>query len=131
MRKGFNPRTHSRCDIPNRRLRKVELVSIHAPTRGATCYLAKSYYSRYSFNPRTHSRCDCAGYFGDDGVSVFQSTHPLEVRPDILTCKNLAIMFQSTHPLEVRPRPLQPKSKEMMFQSTHPLEVRLIAFNCY
>ena len=33
-------------------------VSIHAPTRGATCF--SSIYSRcvYSFNPRTHTGCD-------------------------------------------------------------------------
>ena len=55
---GFNPRTHTGCDT--KRLYRVNLgrmVSIHAPTRGAT-YREIAYALNRGFNPRTHTGCD-------------------------------------------------------------------------
>ena len=56
------------------------LVSIHAPTWGATYYPVGRRHRRGCFNPRTHMGCD-PGYQGK-GVSSpkFQSTHPHGVR---------------------------------------------------
>ena len=34
------------------------LVSIHAPTRGATQRFCRGHHTRQSFNPRTHTGCD-------------------------------------------------------------------------
>ena len=79
--KCFNPRTHTGCDnkVQNEvkkasefqsthphgvRLPQdagtytVNIVSIHAPTRGATQCGLGSYPVVISFNPRTHTGCD-------------------------------------------------------------------------
>ena len=56
---SFNPRTHTGCDLTNLTFWVVDyMVSIHAPTRGAT--LSKIYVVRRldCFNPRTHTGCD-------------------------------------------------------------------------
>ena len=98
---GFNPRTHTGCDsrsytqhvfimvsihAPTRGatlhgpvLRRGIRVSIHAPTRGATLiFQTKTNFSR-RFNPRTHTGCDIVPLVR--GVAgVFQSTHPHGVR---------------------------------------------------
>ena len=39
-RKSFNPRTHTGCDMVISSVRGQQIVSIHAPTRGATVYSA-------------------------------------------------------------------------------------------
>ena len=57
---SFNPRTHTGCDLINRPVKLIILVSIHAPTRGATeIDFIFSTITR-SFNPRTHTGCDKA-----------------------------------------------------------------------
>ena len=40
--KGFNPRTHTGCDVPRSFGRNQLIVSIHAPTRGATLTTTKA-----------------------------------------------------------------------------------------
>ena len=77
---GFNPRTHTGCDDLLFRYGVLVLVSIHAPTRGATDFPVFTYssipvsihaptrgathttgdYTTISecFNPRTHTGCD-------------------------------------------------------------------------
>ena len=145
----FNPRTHSGCDKEDSYCLAVFIVSIHAPTRGATKFLFNDISHRYvsihaptrgatsnrfqstfsglSFNPRTHSGCD------------YTSGEP----------KRYAILFQSTHPLGVRRKSGKIRSPKkcfnprthsgcdivsvhvfifiFQFQSTHPLGVRLKA----
>ncbi len=78
--RGFNPRTHTGCDDLLFRYGVLVLVSIHAPTRGATITLfdisppfhvsihaptrgatalgEKRNSKGFSFNPRTHTGCD-------------------------------------------------------------------------
>ena len=82
--KSFNPRTHAGCDrtitvscwaaslfqsthprgvrllppFPSFRFNMI--VSIHAPTRGATKTVAENNYRLCGFNPRTHAGCDIA-----------------------------------------------------------------------
>ena len=55
----FNPRTHTGCDFA---AFQSDLghqnVSIHAPTRGATCLGNTLRPPCQGFNPRTHTGCD-------------------------------------------------------------------------
>ena len=78
---SFNPRTHEGCDeVINKvivhelwfqsthpqgvrqdeelRIIRPRIVSIHAPTRGATKTLVSLIWALRSFNPRTHEGCD-------------------------------------------------------------------------
>ena len=55
---SFNPRTHTGCDIPSKHLHHGVIVSIHAPTRGATSSLCNRPDGLICFNPRTHTGCD-------------------------------------------------------------------------
>ena len=55
------------------------IVSIHAPTRGATITTKLSFRRLKSFNPRTYERCDVAMDCRESAL-VFQSTHLREVR---------------------------------------------------
>ena len=75
----FNPRTHEGCDECGINLYVREIVSIHAPTRGATLM---------GFH-KVHNK-------------AFQSTHPRGVR--LIGSSNYAFSneFQSTHPRGVR-----------------------------
>ena len=56
--KCFNPRTHTGCDNLKSIFRKIDKVSIHAPTRGATFRVIPDTTKIQSFNPRTHTGCD-------------------------------------------------------------------------
>ena len=58
----------------------MELVSIHAPTRGATVLIIGTLLMDLGFNPRTHTGCDKAAGVEDIPKTVFQSTHPHGVR---------------------------------------------------
>ena len=78
---SFNPRTHTGCDSGLQFLDKFPwLVSIHAPTRGATIRSRKNTIPRY----------------------MFQSTHPHGVRPQWDVKTLVEYLFQSTHPHGVR-----------------------------
>ena len=55
-------------------------VSIHAPTWGATESVAKTDGWSISFNPRTHMGCDPNNQIQKCNVALFQSTHPHGVR---------------------------------------------------
>ena len=80
--RSFNPRTHTGCDYAvgwcaNYTFKfqsthphgvrpfwqlfhclNTDIVSIHAPTRGATSWLIRYGLYRHCFNPRTHTGCD-------------------------------------------------------------------------
>ena len=124
------------------------IVSIHAPTQGATVITISSITLRGGFNPRTHAGCDpvcsvrdnLSGCFNprthagcdstilhqDRYLLLFQSTHPRRVRlpPDsYYQCEE---MFQSTHPRRVRLLPTITLASHVLFQSTHPRRVRLL-----
>ena len=70
---GVRPPCHATCNTS-------QWVSIHAPTRGATCILFYCSEMTYSFNPRTHTGCDsyCSAQYRC--FREFQSTHPHGVR---------------------------------------------------
>ena len=101
----------------------VNAVSIHAPTRGATRWVAASQSEAGSFNPRTHTGCD------DTEKQAwrcfkFQSTHPHGVRQAISDNIDILRKFQSTHPHGVRQKVRTYGGKLTEFQSTHPHGVR-------
>ncbi len=50
------------------------VVSIHAPVKGATV-CAQYCRCGHSFNPRTRERCDLV-FKIDNSIMLFQSTHP-------------------------------------------------------
>ena len=77
-------------------------VSIHAPTRGATCLNTTS-----------------------EPINLFQSTHPRGVRHLQAQRCSRPKKFQSTHPRGVRqPTGSVESSENNVFQSTHPRGVR-------
>ena len=98
---GFNPRTHSGCDWCVRVIRTRELVSIHAPTRGATYNIINSgRILKVSIHAPTRGATLTSGQTIES--FKFQSTHPLGVRPANPPLARMAARFQSTHPLGVR-----------------------------
>ena len=103
-----------------------KIVSIHAPSQGATLqkraweYISTTFQSTHPhgvrpfrhgrdrhrhtcFNPRTLTGCDCIGCGLMCIFMVFQSTHPHGVRHLVLDTVKTASSFQSTHPHGVRP----------------------------
>ena len=101
--KRFNPRTHTGCDLSANTPLSDFVVSIHAPTRGATFSLLNSLSS----------------------AALFQSTHPHGVRQAAHLFAKTFNKFQSTHPHGVRPSGSSALSGGKLFQSTHPHGVRL------
>ena len=144
----FNPRTHEGCDQyflsrsayfrifqsthprgVRRMVRRQQCpqfgISIHAPTRGATCPCKVHPSAHVYFNPRTHEGCDNAAITNLYGSCEFQSTHPRGVRPPGKTGRRKEIcIFQSTHPRGVRLKDANEDAADAEFQSTHPRGVR-------
>ena len=128
------------------------MVSIHAPTRGATVLSRSGIRPMVSFNPRTHTGCDKFLLVHNLFSLMFQSTHPHGVRhictleplppsgfnPRTHTgCDTIKAMrkrkryrFQSTHPHGVRRYTAVHKACAALFQSTHPHGVRPISRIC-
>ena len=98
----FNPRSHERSDITKLDSRLDNVISIHAPTRGATFILLFSF-------------CwSC----------IFQSTLPREERPSLSQVVCCAYKFQSTLPREERQVNRYFLNLNNLFQSTLPREER-------
>ena len=101
------------------------MVSIHAPTRGATyhpynllqlgcsfnprtytrcdCYPQHLYQLQWGFNPRTYTRCDnkaCSLYHSVVCVSIHAPTRGATIYSALHLL--ITLMFQSTHLHEVR-----------------------------
>ena len=75
----FNPRTHEGCDSVVKRCNQILVVSIHAPTRGATGSPA---YSSLPICVSIHAPTRGATSASVETItpSAFQSTHPRGVR---------------------------------------------------
>ena len=123
LKANFNPRSHERSDssifspillliisihAPTRGATSSAffialeiIISIHAPTRGATPLSCGDILAG-DFNPRSHERSDA--YINNTISSMYR--------------------FQSTLPREERPIPIMPTSKKLLFQSTLPREER-------
>ena len=101
--KCFNPRTHTGCDISVPLSLYRLLVSIHAPTRGATLYP----------NPIAESTILVSIHAPTRGATIISETP-----------ESIARLFQSTHPHGVRQVHEDRTGHGMVFQSTHPHGVR-------
>ena len=143
---GFNPRTHAGCDQVFLGLIQIFIVSIHAPTQGATKPLPFDATKPHRFNPRTHAGCDpdrpaCyilrsvsihAPTQGATKVlklyydrAMFQSTHPRRVRLHLLKHPYNSF-FVSIHAPTQGATPVSRIHQSVSgFQSTHPRRVRL------
>ncbi len=55
---NFNPRSHERSDTERVPRQRNPMISIHAPTRGATASPVSTGCQPYDFNPRSHERSD-------------------------------------------------------------------------
>ena len=122
---GFNPRTHTGCDL-KKILSEIHMnVSIHAPIQGATQQIIDKCDDIISFNPRTHTGCDAVNDVGISKYIVFQSTHPYRVR--LLYCSMQASYNRSFNP-RTHTGCDPPKQVHVYntveFQSTHPYRVR-------
>ena len=149
----FNPRTHMGCDLYLLVISPRWVISIHAPTWGATRDAAKyakrcaKFQSTHphgvrhtfalsdkleqNFNPRTHMGCDAKGKRpGTQTAYAFQSTHPHGVRLSFSSASLSMSLFQSTHPHGVRRNRLQEINEQGQFQSTHPHGVRPSLSGC-
>ena len=144
----FNPRTHVGCDVAHlQRLVHLGVISIHAPTWGATSDESLNRFRTIRFQS-THPRgvrllpasvcphrlpisihAPTWGATYDSGViapdTLFQSTHPRGVRRVRPAKVLLFSLFQSTHPRGVRQGFSAQGESAFQFQSTHPRGVRL------
>ena len=100
-------------------------ISIHAPTWGATCPGGSTRPGAPNFNPRTHVGCDALGRDREITEREFQSTHPRGVRQGVNVPISQEVIFQSTHPRGVRrKKSVIALFSRFLFQSTHPRGVR-------
>ena len=67
---GFNPRSHEGSDPPNWCTIYPFIVSIHAPTKGATSTARTDCFGTVGFNPRSHEGSDSAASFPSNVVRV-------------------------------------------------------------
>ena len=148
----FNPRTHVGCDTPFIVVPKVKLISIHAPTWGATarerhslracrisihaptwgatCAASPCRMTPRYFNPRTHVGCDGiirAVEEGDEDISIHAPTWGATYHN---TKSYDTLQFQSTHPRGVRHDFRMNIPLHRQFQSTHPRGVRRGGIGC-
>ena len=72
----FNPRSHEGSDSDNVSLCKHPHISIHAPTRGATCRGRAGSAGTCDFNPRSHEGSDVKRMATYEDMQEFQSTLP-------------------------------------------------------
>ena len=76
---SFNPRTHSGCDSKVQTKEQIGIVSIHAPTRGATESTLSCCHGR-NVSIHAPTRGATGRIINLTKLSMFQSTHPLGVR---------------------------------------------------
>ena len=121
----FNPRTHEGCDSFCTESFKATIVSIHAPTRGATFFRVRL-CRLYHVSIHAPTRGATPARYISAPKMQFQSTHPRGVR------QNCKIMYQIA-------KCFNPRTHEgcdqvvvllalviLKFQSTHPRGVRQI-----
>ena len=101
----------------------INLVSIHAPTWGATQQSINStvdlqFQSTHPHGVRLSRDSNCPE------PNLFQSTHPHGVRQSALIIMHFFSLFQSTHPHGVRHTAISAYQSRIEFQSTHPHGVR-------
>ena len=124
---NFNPRSHERSDVNVPPSTLSPLISIHAPTRGATkrCWIECWCYS--NFNPRSHERSDstATAYLDSPSISIHAPTRGATVNA-LEYCQPYRISIHAPT------RGATPKSSYNLsfqsFQSTLPREERHSCF---
>ena len=66
------------------KMEKSHIISIHAPTRGATDKAVEGILNILNFNPRSYKRSDVTGCADYHANTKFQSTLLQEERPELL-----------------------------------------------
>ena len=100
----FNPRSYKRSDLYIIINIICCVISIHAPTRGATKTNTHHHQTQHYFNPRSYKRSDIVFFASVLESSVFQSTLLQEERPGLLCTDHRSLEFQSTLLQEERPK---------------------------
>jgi len=142
----FNPRTHGGCDNRFEKKQTNDLISIHAPTGGATLLTVRDRLTRRYFNPRTHGGCDSDAH--PNGVRRKNFNPRTHGGCDSLRAANMSSLsisihaptggatcwkyYQSTIKIYFNPRThggcdwhgTLRNLTELVFQSTHPRGVR-------
>ena len=143
----FNPRTHTGCDIQKRStssqshlfqsthphgvrpttsafISVAALVSIHAPTRGATFVHIFGFRLDVGFNPRTHTGCDTRGNqsYHITLVSIHAPTRGATWRPIVLVFARVGFNPRTHTGCDASHRGRFGQAEG--FQSTHPHGVR-------
>ena len=103
---------------------KEWVVSIHAPTRGATGISLPALHPATSFNPRAHAGRDPEPVDAVSVIPEFQSTRPRGARPNGCPSSTLVNPFQSTRPRGARPAQQILADALTEFQSTRPRGAR-------
>ena len=153
QRRSFNPRTHTGCDLLDLVSRHPVVVSIHAPTRGATqrqpgdnraCIVSIHAPTRGAtegglilpvhvpgFNPRTHTGCDSSVL--SQPVNVEVSIHAPTRGATLARQEDGGVPGVSIH-APTRGATLTEAQRKWAdeFQSTHPHGVRRrCSWNCF
>ena len=89
MSDDFNPRSHERSDKAQNYLKRYYIISIHAPTRGATKEL-KAELKIINISIHAPTRGATAKGTKDRIKALFQSTLPREERPKVLSLTTIA-----------------------------------------
>ena len=105
--------------------RRAMPVSIHAPTRGATRHQHPLRRDRRRFNSRAHEGRDAADNQGerDDGVSIHAPTRGATRQNQ---SKSAQVLFQFTRPRGARRPGRSPCRPRQSFQFTRPRGARLL-----
>ena len=77
----FNPRSREGSDAALKLIRDNEIISIHAPARGATAAVAIFEVGNTHFNPRSREGSDNYNMAAQTNILQFQSTLPRGERP--------------------------------------------------
>ena len=92
----FNSRTHKGCDPFSSNHPFFEVISTHAPTKGATVAVAEIALVAVDFNSRTRVGCDTIAYSLVVGTVI--STHTPVKGATFIELLNIPVAFLLTHP---------------------------------
>ena len=107
---------------------KSSILSIHAPTRGATSLKCYIQIWKHSFNPRSYKRSDFLCLVFLCLINYFQSTLLQEERHQLTILEDNLFYFQSTLLQEERQYLIGELVFRILFQSTLLQEERLSVF---
>ena len=128
----FNPRSREGSDGTAEGYNKsIEVISIHAPAKGATLRGQYDAGNRIYFNPRSREGSDWIGPTQGQLDPVFQSTLPRRERRSLASALLVAVIFQSTLPRRERRGCGATSNMTRKFQSTLPRRERRIFYGLW